>query len=132
MPYNKVHCAISKQRTGKSYYKLHKWIDNNKEERGVNHRSKNHFYTKEIRQDVFDRFGGDEAVSEWLFHIALDNLDTSVTNDWKNNVADSNVHIFGFNVNGYIYYEEKELSDEDLEDTFEDELSDEELNELLE
>ena len=77
MPSGKHHQAISKERTGKTFAKLHNWIDDNKDDKSVNHRSKNHYYTKELRQYVYNTFGGNEAVSEWLFHIALDNLDTS-------------------------------------------------------
>jgi len=120
MPIGKVHRAISKKRTGKSYEKLHRWIDDNKDTRGVNHRNKNHYYTEELRQYVFSNFGGHEAVSEWLFHIALDNLDTSVTNDWMRKVSDSNFHKFGFQDDGFIHYEEDELDDSDFEDEFED------------
>ncbi len=73
MPSNNVHCAISKKRTGKTYKELHQWIDNNIDDRSVNHRSKNHYYSEELREFVYVNFGGNEAVSEWLFHIALDN-----------------------------------------------------------
>jgi len=120
MPNWKTHFAISKQRTNNSYERLHKWIDDNKDERGVNHRSKNHYYTEELREFVFENFGGDEAVSEWLFHIALDNLDTSVTNDWMNNLTNNNFHKFGFAENGFIYYNEDELDEEEMKEEFEE------------
>jgi len=119
MPSGKVHRAISKKRTGKYYEKLHQWIDDNKENPGVDHRNKNHYYTKELRQYVYTNFGGNEAVSEWLFHIALDNLDTSVTNDWMHDISASNFHKFGFQVDGFIHYEEDELDDSDFEGEFE-------------
>jgi len=118
MPNWKIHFALSKKRTEETFESLHKWIDENKEDVGVNHRNKNHYYTEELRQHVFNTFGGHEAVSEWLFHIALDNLDTSVTNDWRNNVSDNNFHKFGFKDNGYIFYNEDDLDEEDLEDEF--------------
>jgi len=118
MPKNQIHCAISKQRTGKTYRELHKWIDFNSETTGVNHRNKNHFYSEELRKEIYSKFGGHEAVSEWLFHIALDNLDTSVGNDWMRGLTDSNFHKFGFCDNGFIHYEEDTLSDEDFEDEF--------------
>ena len=118
MPSNKVHCAISNKRTGEDYKELHQWIDENSDDQSVNHRSKNHYYCEELRKLVYDKFGGDEAVSEWLFHIALDNLDTSVTNDWKNGVSNNNFHSFGFEPDGFIHYEEEELSDSEMEFNF--------------
>ena len=125
MPLNEVHCAISKKRTGKTYKELHQWIDNNIDDRSVNHRrvnhrSKNHHYSKELRKFVYTSFGGNEAVSEWLFHIALDHLDTSITNYWRNGVSDNNFHAFGFELNGFIHYDEAELTDSEMEENFED------------
>ena len=118
MPKNEVHCAISKKRTGKDYKSLHQWIDNNLDDKSVNHRSKNHYYSEELSELIYNKFGGDEAVSEWLFHLALDNLDTSVMNDWNYLKVDSNFHKFGFESNGFIYYEEDELDDEEMEEEF--------------
>ena len=118
MPHNNVHCAISKKRTGNTYKKLHQWIDDNKDDRSVNHRSKNHYYSEELRKFVHTQFGGDEAVSEWLFHIALDNLDTSVINDWNYLKIKNNFHKFGFEPDGFIHYEEEELDDSEMEEEF--------------
>ena len=120
MPSGKIPQAISRKRTGKSYDKLHCWIDDNKDDKSVNHRSKNHHYSEDLRKYVYSNFGGHEAVSEWLFHIAMDNLDTSVTNDWMHGVSGSNYHRFGFLENGFIFYDEEELDLEDLEDEFEE------------
>lgn len=118
MPKGKIHQAISNQRTGKTYKELHSWIDENKEDIGVNHRNKNHYYTEELREFISKKFGGPEAVSEWLFHIALDNLDTSVSNDWIHNLTRNNFHSFGFCEDGFIYYLEDELDKEELEEEF--------------
>ena len=118
MPKNKIHCAISIKRTGKSYENLHKWIDDNKDDTTVNHRSEKHFYTDELRKHISENFGGPEAVSEWLFHIALDNLDTSVTNDWNWAENDGNFFKLGFEEDGFIHYEEDEI--EQLDEEFED------------
>lgn len=118
MPSNAVHCAISVKRTGKSYKELHRWIDFNSDERGVNHRNKNHFYSDELKQLISNQFGGAEAVSEWLFHIALDNLDTSVTNDWNYANVDRNFYQLGFEPDGFIHYDEDELEEEDMEEAF--------------
>lgn len=117
MPRGETHRAISRKRTGKDFAELHRWMD--KDEKGllgVNHRSKNHYYTDELRDYVFKTFGGAEAVSEWLFHIALDNLDTSVNNDWNYNGCDVNFYKFGFAENGFIYHEEDILSEDDFID----------------
>lgn len=119
MPSVRIHCAISKKRTGKSYIKLHKWIDNNKKERGVNHRKKNHHYTTKLKDYISHRFGGAEAVSEWLFHVALDNLDTYITNEWHYNKNEFNFIKFGFIENGFIHCEEEDLDDNEMEEEFE-------------
>jgi len=124
MPSNRVHCAISKKRTGKNYKELHQWIDDNKEDRSVNHRSKNHYYSEELRKFVYTNFGGNEAVSEWLFHIALDNLDTSIINDWNHLKIKNNFHKFGFEPDGFIHYEEDELDDDKMEDEFSEDYED--------
>ena len=118
MPSGKIHRAISKKRTGNSYAELHSWIDDNEEDIGVNHRNKKHYYTEDLREEVSRRFGGAGAVSEWLFHIALDNLDTSVTNDWMHDISDSNFHKFGFEEDGFIHYEEYGLDDDEFEEEF--------------
>lgn len=73
MPSLKIHCALSKQRTGKSYAALHSFID---EVRGINHRVHRHAYTWQLKKQISQKFGGQEAVNEWLFHIIIDNLHT--------------------------------------------------------
>jgi hypothetical protein len=118
MPSLKHHCIISIKRTDKDYRDLHEWIDENKDDKSVDHRSKNHYYTRELRDFVYEKFGGNEAVGEWLFHIALDNLDTSVLNDWKFGKIGTNFYKFGFIENGFIYYKEDELTEEELEEEF--------------
>jgi hypothetical protein len=87
---------------------LHEWIDEGK---GVDHRQKRHFYTRKYQDYIYKNFGGHEAVSEWLFHIALDNLDTSIKNDKMHNLSKINLHKFGFEENGYIHYMEKIVVD---------------------
>lgn len=119
MPGGKVHRAISKKRAGKDFAALHSWMD--KDEHGllgVDHRSKNHYYTSELKDFVYSNFGGSEAVSEWLFHIALDNLDTSVNNDWNHNGCDINFYKFCFEPNGFIHFEEDLLEDYDVKEEF--------------
>ena len=50
MPKLPAHCAISKQRTGFNFTRLHQWIDNPPEakELGPDHRIERHAYTKKI------------------------------------------------------------------------------------
>lgn len=117
MPKGSIHRAISKKRTGEEYAELHAWTD---QKRGVNHRKVNHYYTTKLREYVYDNFGGSEAVSEWLFHIALDNLDTYISNEWHQQEADWNFIKFGFTEDGFIHCEEEELSEEEMEEEFED------------
>jgi len=76
MPSVEAHCKISKHRTGNEYRDLHDWIDAPKKELGLNHRierhSDNEIYRKYIRENW-----GEKGVIEWLFHIAIDSLDTA-------------------------------------------------------
>jgi hypothetical protein len=112
MPEAIIHRTISKTRTGKTYDELHTWIDDGAEA------AKRHEDTPEIRQQVSDLFGGNEAVSELLFHIALDKLNDSVMFDWKSSISDSNVYKLGFEDNGFVQYREYNANDEQLEDEF--------------
>jgi len=120
MPSNRVHCAISMKRTGKTYQELHSVIDDNKEDRTANHRSKNHYYTNELKDYIYKRFSRAETVSEWLFHIALDNLDTYITNEWNYNKNTFNFIKFGFADNDFIHCEEEELDEEEMAEEFSD------------
>ncbi len=73
MPKWKIHFALSSKRIdGNSHEKLHKWIYKDDEnDKDVNHRNNGiHIYTEENRKFIHLNFGGNEAVSEWLFHIA--------------------------------------------------------------
>lgn len=76
MPNVTVHCAISRKRTGDMYKELHEWMDEATEYLGHNHRLERHFFTQEYK-DYIERKWGKKAVVEWLFHIALDNLETA-------------------------------------------------------
>jgi hypothetical protein len=75
MPSIKVHCAISKKRTHNDYLDLHQWIDAFSKTNGVNHRKERHAFTIKESNYVKKKWGR-KGVTEWLFHIALDNLDT--------------------------------------------------------
>lgn len=78
MPSIEEHCKISLKRTkGKESYKtLHEWIDEPKEYYGVNHRIERHSDNEFIREYITKKWD-DKAVIEWLFHIAVDNLQTA-------------------------------------------------------
>jgi len=76
MPSIEEHCKFSKKRTGKEYRDLHEWIDAPKEELGINHRIERHSDNEIYRKFIKDKWG-DRGVIEWLFHIAVDNLQTA-------------------------------------------------------
>ncbi len=113
MPDLKFHQAISHKRTGKYYTDLHMWIDENQEHIGIDHRTKNHVYTKATRDEVAKRFGGQEAVNEWLFHIVVDSLYTYHENEKNFTKHENNLMKFGFCENGFIFFKEENVEDED-------------------
>lgn len=76
MPSKEVHKKISKHRTNNDFEELHKWMDEATEYLGPNHRLERHFYTEEYKNFIEKKWGK-KAVVEWLFHIALDNLETA-------------------------------------------------------
>jgi len=126
MPNNRTHCAISKQRTGFDFKELHRWIDGPSVELGWNHRLKRHYYNdkdeKYIRE-YWDKQGGlgEKAVVEWLFHIALDNLETAFKKSRKVYGSKTfNFLEFGLARSGYIYSIANYLSDKNLKDVFGD------------
>lgn len=69
MPSIKTHCYYSKKRTGKTYEKMHKWMDEAKDMLGKDHRSIRHDLS--FIPQVKKKFGK-EAVSEFLLHISAD------------------------------------------------------------
>ena len=74
----KTHCKISLERTkGKNDYKeLHQWMDEPKSMFGNNHRLERHSLNDVYLKYVLDNWG-EKGVVEWLFHIAIDNLETA-------------------------------------------------------
>ena len=76
MPNLNVHCRISEIRTGKEFRELHSWIDEGTKYLKHNHRLERHFFIEEYKDFVKEKWG-EKAVVEWLFHIALDNLETA-------------------------------------------------------
>ena len=46
MPSNRVHCAISRERTGFDFKELHQWIDKDEKGLGVDHRLNRHAFNR--------------------------------------------------------------------------------------
>ena len=129
MPNLKTHCAISKKRTGRKFTKLHKWIDDSREELGSDHRILRHSYNEEDKNLIkryWDARGeglGEKAVIEWLFHIAIDNLDTAFKMSRKSYIYYEkayNLMKFGLRKSGYIYCDFDTVDENDLVHMFED------------
>ena len=78
MPNVDTHCKISKERTqGNEFRELHEWMDEPQKYFGINHRLERHSLTDVYKDYVEKTFGGKKAVIEWLFHIAIDSLETA-------------------------------------------------------
>jgi type I restriction-modification system DNA methylase subunit len=110
MPNLYTHCAISKKRTGFDFKELHQWIDESQKELGKNHRKFHHSLNdselKKIKKHWDREKGegwGDKAVIEWLFHIAIDNLETAYKYS-KLSYGDQTYNYFQFGLlsNGFI------------------------------
>jgi hypothetical protein len=104
VPSLRVHCAISKQRTGFEFEELHRWIDEGAKSMGVDHREKRHYFNRKDQREIKDRWG-EKAVVEWLFHIALDNLGTAYKFSLSKSSYGANTYNYLrviLNPNGYI------------------------------
>ena len=134
MPSNRVHCALSKKRTGFNFEGLHKWIDKDEKGLGANHRIKRHaFNTKEAKtienywEDRLNKAGkgkgwGKKAVVEWLFHIAIDNLETAFKVAGKAYRGSNAYNFFRFGLSAdarYIHFDFGRMSNEELKKGFE-------------
>ena len=127
MPNLKIHCAISKKRTGFNFRELHEWIDNPTKKfkgKSYDHRLEKHAYNESDEKKIKEfwnkkkgRDWGDKAVVEWLFHIAIDNLSTAFKKSLKVYGRNTyNVMEFGFKKSNYIFCEFDSLSDKELEE----------------
>lgn len=126
MPSVRKHCAISKKRTGFSFGELHEWIDKGAKYTGVDHRKERHYFNltdKKTIKDYWDKAKGqgwgEKAVIEWLFHIALDNLETAYKMSLKEDSYGRNTYNcieVILNPNGYVDCKFKRLSDIRMED----------------
>jgi hypothetical protein len=121
-----IHCALSKKRTGFDFKELHQWIDKPQTELGVDHRIERHAYNREDEQKIIDfwtmkkgKIWADKAVVEWLFHIAIDNLETAIkkskTNDRRRFF---NLFKIGICDTGYVYVDMHKLTDLDMDSEF--------------
>lgn len=130
MPSCKVHCRISKERTGFDFKNLHQWIDEPAKDLGLNHRTERHSYnlkdSKKIR-DFWDKEKGegwgDKAEVEWLFHIAIDNLDTAFKQAKKTYRKGNAYNFFKFGLipdSKFIFFDFDNLNEEELAEEFED------------
>lgn len=129
MPSLKVHKAISLARCDFDFEELHKWIDEDDEGLGVNHRKNRHAYNQEEEKIIKDDWNkkkgekwGDIAVCEWLFHIVIDNLETSYKNEKRISYHPLKAYNFfkiGFRPDDpFIYYHFDNLYPEEMEEEF--------------
>lgn len=124
MPNNRIHCAISKKRTGIDFQELHHWMDEPTERLGYNHRKVRHYYnTKDEKaiREFWDQKGGlgEKAVVEWLFHIALDNIETAFKKSQRVYGPDTyNFLKLGLCKSDYIYCDFERMPEEEFKDKF--------------
>lgn len=129
MPKNSKHCVISEERTGFNFKDLHSWIDQDEDGLRMNHRCKRHFYNTELEKEIKERWDkkgkeigkrnlGKKAVVEWLFHIAVDNLETAMKRGKKVYGKVHNYFKFGWRDNGFIEFIGDRLDDDELEEEF--------------
>ena len=132
MPSVKIHCAISKKRTGHSFEELHKWIDTPRalKKLGSDHRIKRHHFNENDKSTIKEHWTakreglGEKAVIEWLFHIALDNLVTAFRMSNKSfsyGHKTYNLMQFGLSKSGYIHCDFERVDERDFHFIFEDE-----------
>ena len=125
MPNLSAHCAISKQRTGFNFAKLHQWIDNPPAAKilGKDHRTERHAFTiKDMKtiKDFWEREKGsgwgEKAVVEWLFHIAIDNISTAFKLS-KSCYGENTYNLIeiGIKKSGFINVDFDRVSDDQLE-----------------
>jgi hypothetical protein len=56
MPSHKIHCAISKKRTGNDFSELHHWIDEPYKTHGSDHRTVRHAWKETDRKEIQQRW----------------------------------------------------------------------------
>lgn len=130
MPSLKVHCAVSRERTGFNFKKLHEWIDEPYKKLGFNHRTERHAYNTQEEKQIRDYWDkekdpgwGEKAVVEWLFHIAIDNLETAFKRAQKCYRGNNVYNFFKFGMipeSKFIYFDFDRLDEDELQDEFDD------------
>jgi hypothetical protein len=126
MPSNRIHCAISKKRTGHTFEELHRWMDEPYEKFGINHRKERHFYNEKDEKEILEYWNkngslGEKAVVEWLFHIALDNLWTAF--EKSHHVYSDNAYNYykiGLHESKYIDFDFDHISEDELKKKFDE------------
>jgi hypothetical protein len=128
MPNLRTRCAISKQRTGYAFKELHRWIDSASEKSGPDHRTERHAYTEkdaETIREYWDRrkgsSWGNKAIVEWLFHIAIDNIDTAFKFSKRKMFYGKrayNLLEIGIQDSGYIHAAFDRLGKKEMEEKF--------------
>ncbi len=127
LPNLRIHCAISKQRTGYAFKELHEWIDSSSEKLGSDHRIERHAYTEKDRAAIrkWNRKKGsgwgNKAIVEWLFHIAVDNINTAFKFSKRRHYYGKrtyNLLEIGIQDSGYIHAAFDRLSKKELEEKF--------------
>lgn len=129
MPSGSVHQAISKERTGFDFAKLHEWIDKPYKKFGADHRLFRHAYCEDDERTIRDYWNhekgsgwGDKAVVEWLFHIAIDNLETAFKKA-RNAYSGMAYNFFEFGLlpdSKYIFFDFDRLNEAELCEEFKD------------
>ena len=132
MPRSRFHCAISRKRTGNDFEELHRWIDEPTRRLGVNHRRRRHYYNRKDQnaiREYWDSKGkglGEKAVVEWLFHIAIDNLDTAFKMSQKiYGDRTFNIMKLGLSKTGYIHCIFDRADEDKLDSIFKEEYGEE-------
>jgi hypothetical protein len=131
MPSFRTHCAISKKRTGNDFAELHRWIDEPTIRLVYDHRMESHYFNEDDKNTIkrWDTKGeglGEKAVIEWLFHIALDNLDTAFKVSQKiYGERTYNIMKFGLSKSGYIHCIFDRADEDELNSIFEEEYGEE-------
>jgi hypothetical protein len=130
MPSLRVHCAVSRERTGFNFKELHEWIDDPCKDLGINHRTERHSYNKKEENKIcnyWDKEKGDgwgkKAVVEWLFHIAVDNLETAFKMARKAYRGDHAYNFFKFGMipdSKFIFFDFDHLNEKELRAIFKD------------
>lgn len=129
MPSLKIHCAISRERTGQDFKELHEWIDVPYKKLGVNHRTERHAYTIKDENAIKEYWNskgnglGEKAVVEWLFHIAIDNLETAFKRSKKAYRSDNIYNFFKFGLvpeSKFIYFDFEALDEEEISKEFQE------------